>query len=121
MIYFFVIQAIFIGLLTGNIFFYQLGAINAGAILVICIAYALFTGEKKEMKKEPKPEHKHIEPSPGGISSTEQPTSPRKSEDHEVVGGLIPPKVEKPLEEKKDNLQKIVQPLPPIPKKRKKS
>jgi hypothetical protein len=42
-LYFFVVQALIIGFLTGNHLFYTLGAINAGAIVIISLLYILFT------------------------------------------------------------------------------
>ena len=64
--YFFVVQAIILGLLTGNVLFYQLGGINAGAMLIVSLLYFLFTkspsetlppAKKAELKEQIVEEH----------------------------------------------------------------
>ena len=55
-LYFFVIQAVIIGYLSNNTLFYKLGAINAGAIILISILYALFTKSNKSGEKVNKKE-----------------------------------------------------------------
>jgi hypothetical protein len=51
-LYFFVVQAVIVGILTGNPLFYKLGAINAGAILIISLLYALFTMQDPKPKTQ---------------------------------------------------------------------
>ncbi|MDR0282033.1 MAG: hypothetical protein LBI53_01555 [Candidatus Peribacteria bacterium] len=104
-LYFFVIQAVIIGYLSNDLLFYKLGAINAGAILLISILYALFTqpntlGEKAEKKEKAIPP-KTTEPAP---------LDPIKKEP------------EKSFEPKKETvgISKIVQSTTPPEKKKKK-
>ena len=109
--YFFVVQALIVGLLTGNILFYQLAAINTGAMLFIILLYFLFTKPVSEEGVPAKKAEKEVKP------LFEEEVKPKPSES-EVGRGAGK---EKPLEEKKENFSKIVQPLPPAPKKRKRS
>ena len=119
-IYFFVVQAGIAGLLTGNSIFYQLGAINAGAILLISIFYAMFTNPTKDAENHNKkkiatplpPENKSEKVSgtpllKGGDPDTSGSGGSQVAEKQEEK------KVDKPLAEKtteKSSIQKIVPP-----------
>ncbi|MDR0860667.1 MAG: hypothetical protein LBO09_06975 [Candidatus Peribacteria bacterium] len=117
-IYFFVVQAIIVGLLTGNVLFYEIGAINAGAILLISILYAVCTTsdnpkEKKHLsaplaKEEPaKTKAEHAT----GATPTEKKDEPKEEK--------APYK--EPIAEKPTHQVQVVQPVPSAPKKRRKT
>ncbi|GHV25401.1 hypothetical protein FACS1894176_03790 [Bacteroidia bacterium] len=117
-IYFFVAQAIIVGLLTGNVLFYQIGAINAGAILVISILYALFTtpDQPKEKKHLSAPVVKE-EPAK---AKPETPTPTHHEEEKEKIKEEKAPYKE-PIAEKSTHQVQVVQAIPSASKKRKKA
>lgn len=122
-IYFFVLQAIIIGLLTGNPLFYQIGSINAGAIILISILYVICTpsdpSKEKEKKHVPTP---IVKPEPAKITPEITPSSETPTEKIQPIAE----KQEKPahkesLAEKPTHQVQVLQPVPTTAKKRKKA
>jgi hypothetical protein len=109
-VYFFVLQAGILGLLTGDTLYYKLGGINALAIILISIIYSLCTSSpsettpKKEKKAEPfSPVH-------------EKKDTPKEEGRGELISESKP--AQEPLNEK-IGIPKIVQ-APVAPKKKRK-
>ncbi|MDR2541415.1 MAG: hypothetical protein LBD11_06785 [Candidatus Peribacteria bacterium] len=117
-IYFFVAQAIIVGLLTGNVLFYQIGAINAGAILVISILYATFTTPDQPKEKKPIPAPIIKEEPVKAKPETPAPTY-RNEEKEKIKEEKAPYK--EPVAEKTTHQVQVVQPTPSSSKKRKKT
>jgi hypothetical protein len=54
------VQALFLGILTGDSLYYKLGGINAVAILLIIFLYQVFTVEKNATPKVKKADQPNI-------------------------------------------------------------
>ena len=102
-LYLFVVQAVIIGYLSNDPLFYKLGAINAGAIILISILYALFTqpniqGEKAEKKDKTLPP-KITEPAPLEPIKKEPEKSPEPKKEtvgiSKIVQSTTPPEKKK--------------------------
>ncbi|MDR0651035.1 MAG: hypothetical protein LBG59_06690 [Candidatus Peribacteria bacterium] len=114
-LYFFVVQALFLGMLTGDSLYYKLGGINALAIFLIVVLYHVFTAEKSDVSKAKKAEHLHTPPV---SDQTLAHKGEQKSEHMEKETVVDPKPVKEPLNEK-GGIQKVVQ-VAPVQKKRRK-
>jgi hypothetical protein len=107
-LYFFVVQAIIVGILTGNSLFYTLGAINAGAILLISLLYFLFTPQEAQ-ESDTKSEQKKLIKQPEKVEK-----EPLKEKEAPIVSEKVT--------EKEASIPKMVQAIPTTSqKKRRKS
>ncbi|MDR2415098.1 MAG: hypothetical protein LBD75_00310 [Candidatus Peribacteria bacterium] len=116
-LYFFVIQALFLGILTGDSLYYTLGGINAVAIFLIVFLYQVFTAEKSDISKAKKADQPPI-------SATKHETPSHKVEQNieplEKELLMDPKPTKEPLNEK-GGIQKVVQVVPVQKKRRRKS
>jgi hypothetical protein len=115
-LYFFVVQALFLGLLTGDSLYYKLGGINAVAILLIVFLYSILTTENGDTPKTKKADRPTPSAAKEESSHTEEP-SPKHYEKATSVA-IESTSTKEPLNEK-GGMQKVVQ-VAPTPKKRRK-